>query len=59
MDEKKKKIFIILGIIAVVVVAFLIYWKATEHDRYIKSEMNNVLQEISDYRSGESSYLYL
>lgn len=45
MDEKKKKIFIILGIIAVVVVAFLIYWKATEHDRYIKSEMNNVLQE--------------
>lgn len=56
MNEKKKKILVIIGVIAVLVVAFLIYWKATEHDRYIRNEMDDVLEEISDYRSGEDTY---
>lgn len=43
----KKNILIVLGVIVMLVVAFLICWKATEHDRYIEREKNKVLQEIS------------
>lgn len=56
MNEKKKKIFIIIGVIAALIIAFLIYWKATEYDRYVKKKTNDILETLSDYRSGEIRY---
>ena len=58
MNEKKRRVIIIISVIATLVVAFLIYWKATEHDRYIKGCIDDVREEILDYRSGASSDIY-
>lgn len=58
MNKKEEKIVIILSVIAALVVAFLIYWKATEHNRYIKGQIAYVKEEISAYRNGEQTDLY-
>lgn len=57
--KKKKSVFIVIAIIVIVAIAFGIYWKATEHDRFIKGKMNDILEDISDYRSGEDTSLSL
>lgn len=56
MNEKTKKvlkkILIVIVSIAVLAIAFLIFWKATEHDRFIKREMKEFSQEVSNHRNG-------
>ncbi len=57
-ENWKRKIIIISSaviVLTLMIIGFSIYWNATEDDRYIKSEMEYVLEQVEAYRSGENS----
>lgn len=52
--KTKKTLIIIVSVLAAIALSFAIYWKATENDRYIQRRIDELREEISAYRSGES-----
>ncbi len=57
--EKKKLIIIIISAVLVCALAFGVYWKATEDDRYIKGEMKDIQEQVDDFRSGERDSFHI
>ncbi len=58
MKGKTKKVLIIIGVVIALIAAFLIYWKATEHDRYIKGRIAKIEEEVAACRNGENYRFY-
>jgi len=57
--KKSKSVLIIALVVLVMVVLFLIYWKATEYDRYRKKEMNSIEKNVTRYiETNEESSSY-
>ena len=52
----KKKIIIIGSVLLACVLVFGIFWKATEHERFFRSEMKDITQQVEKYRNGERDY---
>lgn len=57
--EKKKLIIIIISAVLVCALAFCVFWKATEDDRYIKGEMDDIQEQVDDFRSGERDSFHI
>ena len=55
----KKKIIIIVSALLVCALVFAIYWKATENERYIKGEMKDIQEQVSEFRAGEKDSFHI
>lgn len=57
-SKTKKTLIIIVSTLTAIAIVFAIYWKATEHDRYVKSSIDRITTQITDYHSGERSRFF-
>ncbi len=55
-NKKAKAILAIFVAVVVLVTGYLVFMKVTEHDRFVKREMKEVVEELDKCRSKDSSF---